>query len=109
MAWIIIALIVSLITAGGDYFIKRAGADPSKFVIWQFLFLGSLLYVLTGIGWFFVMKHIKLTSVGVIYGVSTVLFISMLGIFIFHERLNWYEIVGVIMAVSSIILLARFA
>jgi len=108
MAWVIFALIVSLITAGGDYFIKRAGADASKFVIWQFLFLGSLLYLLTGIGWFFVMKHMKLTSVGVIYGVSTVLFLALLGVFVFHDRLNWYEVLGVVMAISSIILLARF-
>lgn len=109
MAWIIYALIVSLITVGGDYFIKRAGADASKFVVWQFLFAGILLYILTGIGWFYVMKHVKLTSLGVVYGVSTVLFVSLLGIFVFHERLNWYEFIGVIMAISSIMLLARFA
>jgi len=94
---------------GGDYLIKRSGADPSRPVVWSFLVSGLALYVLTGIGWFFIMKHLKFTSIAVVYGVSTVLFLALLGVFVFQERLSWYEIIGVIMAVSSITLLAKFA
>jgi multidrug transporter EmrE-like cation transporter len=60
-------------------------------------------------GWVFVMKHLKLATIGVVYSVSMVLLLTAIGIVFFREFLNYYEIAGLIMANASLILLVRFA
>jgi drug/metabolite transporter (DMT)-like permease len=55
------------------------------------------------------MKHIKLSSLGVIYSLTTVLLLVAIGVFYFHEKLNIYEIIGIVAAIVSVILLSRFA
>ena len=39
---------------------------------------------------------------------STVLLLALLGVFVFRERLNSFEVVGMVFAVISIFLLSRF-
>jgi multidrug transporter EmrE-like cation transporter len=54
------------------------------------------------------MKHLKLATVGVVYSVSMVLLLTAVGVFRFKESLNVLEIVGLVMAVGSLLLLTRF-
>ncbi len=70
---------------------------------------GTLVYALSAFGWFYVMKHIKLSSLGVIYAITSVLLLVIVGIVYFHDKLNVYEIMGVVMAFISLILLTKFA
>ena len=105
---ILITLFLSAVGVVGDFFIKMAGQGP-KYIEIKWLIIGSLCYISTIFGWLYVMKHIKLSSLGVIYSLATVLLLVAIGVFYFHEKLNVYEIIGIITAIASVILMSRFA
>jgi undecaprenyl phosphate-alpha-L-ara4N flippase subunit ArnF len=105
---IIFILLMNLVVLAGDYFLKLAG-NTDSYVHPKFFAIGMVIQILTTIGWFIAMKHMKLTTIAVYYSVSTILYLSALGIFVFQEKLNHFEIVGVVTAVLSLFLLARFA
>ena len=105
---ILVVVFLAIVGVIGDFFIKLSGHGP-KFMDVKWFIVGSLVYISTIAGWFYVMKHIKLSSLGVIYSLTTILFLVVIGVFYFHEKLNIYEIVGIITAIVSIILLTRFA
>lgn len=73
------------------------------------LILGAVIYGLTAFGWFFVMRKIKLSTVGVLYGVSCVVLLTLVGVFYFKEKINPLEIFGIALAIISLIILSRFA
>lgn len=101
-------VVLALVGVAGDFLIKLAGSGK-KFVDWRWLMLGLLVYASTAFGWFFVMKNIRLTTLGVYYSVATVLFLVLVGVFYFQESINTYEIIGIAMAIGSLIILGRFA
>ena len=100
------AILLSLFTSLGDYFIKKA--SQQKFSWLFLLILGSIIYASTALGWFFILKKMKLSSMAVVYSTSLVLFSVLIGVFCFKEKLNYFEISGIIMAVLSMALLYRF-
>jgi multidrug transporter EmrE-like cation transporter len=104
-----ISIIIFLAGVGvlGDYFIKLSG-NGSKYILYQPFFIGMILYALTAVGWFYVMKHIKLGPLGIFYSVTTVILLALVGTIFFKEHLNIYEIVGIVLGIISIIILARF-
>ena len=104
----LIVIGLSLIGVLGDYFIKLSGNSNIKYIDLKLFLIGLIVYSSTAVGWFFVMKHIKLGTLGGIYGVTTVIDLTIIGVTVFKEHLNIYEIVGIIAGVSSIILLSRF-
>jgi multidrug transporter EmrE-like cation transporter len=106
--YLALVVLLSLIGVVGDFFVKLAGSG-TKFIELRWFIIGFLIYASTAFGWFFVMKHIKLATLGVFYAVSTVLFITIVGVFYFKESLNVYEVVGIVTAIISIVLLGRFA
>jgi small multidrug resistance pump len=75
----------------------------------RWFYLGFAVYASTAIGWVFVMKHLKLGTIGVIYSVSMILLLTGIGVIFFKEPLSSYELVGLAMAVASLFLLIRFA
>ena len=103
-----VAFFLSIITVLADVFIKNASLQTS-FSGWSLLSLGCLIYALTGLGWFYVMRHMKLSTLGVIYGITCILLLAAVSVFYFKEKISSIEIVGIILAVISIIILARFA
>ncbi|MBS3079490.1 hypothetical protein J4218_05180 [Candidatus Pacearchaeota archaeon] len=105
---LIIAVILALIGVLGDFFVKVA-SNNTGFSGYKWLILGAVIYSLTSIGWFFVMRHVKLSTLGVYYAISTVIFLTMVSVFYFKESLNHYEIIGIVLAIVSLILLAKFA
>ncbi len=104
---VFVAISLGLVGVIADAFMKKAGAGPA-YVDVKWFILGTLVYVSTIFGWFFVMKTLKLSTVGVVYGVSSILFLVFAGIIFFGERLNLFEWIGVAFAVVSILLLAKF-
>ena len=72
---LVCAVLLALVGVVGDFFVKLAGKEESFDLKW--LVLGALIYATTAIGWFFVMKHMKLVSLGVIYALSTILFFNV--------------------------------
>lgn len=99
---------LAIVGVGGDFLIKLAGSGK-KFVDWRWLMLGLAVYASTAFGWFFVMKNIKLSTLGVYYSITTALFLVLVGTVYFHESVNTYEIIGIAMAIGSLIILGRFA
>ena len=55
------------------------------------------------------MKYLKLATISVLYSVSLVLLLTAIGVVLFHESLNYFEVIGIVMAVISLVLLMRFA
>ena len=98
---------IAAITVLGDYFLKLASQQASA-VYNRWFLAGIVIYALCSFGWVFAMRHMKLATIGVVYSLSTVLLLAALGVFVFGESLNRYEVAGIGFAVLSILLLARF-
>ena len=105
---LIAAVLLALIGVIGDFFINLAG-EGKKFIELGWFIIGFLIYAATAFGWFFVMKHIKLSTLGVFYAISTMLFLTIVSVFYFKESISPYEIIGIVLAVISIILLGKLA
>jgi len=92
----------------GDYLLKLASSqkDPLRS---GWFYIGFAVYASTAFGWVYVMRHLKLATIGVVYSVSMILLLTAIGAVAFRESLSAYEIVGIVMAVAALILLMRFA
>ena len=105
---VLITIAFSVIGVLGDYFLKLASArEQSLRTIW--FYIGFALYASTAFGWVFVMKHLKLATISVLYSVSLVLLLTAIGVVLFQESLNYFEVIGIMLAVASLVLLMRFA
>jgi len=105
---VIVTVAFSLLGVLGDYFLKLASEQPSALATRAF-YVGFVVYASTAFGWVFVMKHLKLATIGVVYSVSMVLLLTAIGTVFFRESLGRYEVLGLAMAICSLILLVRFA
>ena len=105
---VVVTIAFSLLGVLGDYFLKLASAHENSLKTKAF-YIGFVVYASTAFGWVFVMKHLKLATIGVVYSVSLVLLLTAIGVVLFREPLNYYEMAGLVMAIASLILLVRFA
>ena len=107
-----LAVLVTVAFSGvgvlGDYFLKLASEQPSSLRSAWF-YVGFAIYASTAFGWVFVMKYLKLGTIGVVYSVSMVLLLTAIGVVGFRETLNAYEVVGLVLAIAALALLMRFA
>jgi drug/metabolite transporter (DMT)-like permease len=105
---VVVTVAFSLVGVLGDYFLKVASAEEHSLRSPAF-YVGFAVYASTAFGWLFVMKHLKLATIGVVYSVSMILLLTTIGVAVFGEKVSAAEIVGVLLAVASLILLVRFA
>ena len=98
----------SVIGVLGDYFLKLASAREQPLRTTWF-YLGFVLYASTAFGWVFVMGRLRLATISVLYSVSLMLLLTGIGVVLFRESLSYYEVIGIILAVASLVLLMRFA
>src|ERR1043166_1166693 len=105
---VLVTFAFSVIGVVGDYFLKLASAHEQPLRT-SWFYLGFVLYASTAFGWVFVMSHLKLATIGVLYSVSLVLLLTVIGVVLFRESLSYFEITGIILAVASLVLLMRFA
>ena len=92
----------------GDYFLKLASGE--QHVLWNRWFLiGLAIYASTAFGWVFALRSMKLATIGVVYSLCMIVFLALVGIVLFKERLNVAEAAGIVMAIAALILLSRFA
>jgi small multidrug resistance pump len=104
---VLVTLAFSVIGVVGDYFLKIASTREQP--LWTgWFYLGFALYASTAFGWVFVMRHMKLATIGVLYSVSMILLLTTIGVVVFRESLNRFEILGIVLAVASLVLLIRF-
>jgi drug/metabolite transporter (DMT)-like permease len=92
----------------GDYLLKRASARPAPLRSAWF-YAGFAVYASTAFGWVYVLRHLKLATVGVVYSISMILLLAGVGVVAFREPLNAPEVVGLALAIAALILLMRFA
>ena len=105
---VLVTIAFSVIGVLGDYFLKLASAREQPLRA-SWFYLGFTLYASTAFGWVFVMKHLKLATISVLYSVSLMLLLTAIGVVLFQESLNYFEVVGIVLAVTSLMLLMRFA
>ena|SRR5689334_19698736 len=105
---VLVTIAFSVIGVLGDYFLKLASTRDQPLRATSF-YLGFALYASTAFGWVFVMKHLKLATISVLYSVSLVLLLSAIGVVLFKESLNSFEVTGIVLAGVSLVLLMRFA
>ncbi len=105
---ILVTLGFSAVGVLGDYLLKLASARPNPLRSGWF-YLGFAVYASTAFGWVYVMRHLKLATIGVVYSVAMILLLTAIGAIGFRESLNADEVVGLLMAVGSLVLLMRFA
>ena len=104
-----IGLAIALAAAGvvADYFLKLASVEPASAQS-KWFWIGVGVYALMGSGWVYVMRHLSFSEIGIVYSVATVLFLTLVGTVVLNETLQRHELVGVAMALGSILLLSRF-
>jgi drug/metabolite transporter (DMT)-like permease len=105
---VIVTVAFSAIGVIGDYFLKLASTREQPLRTGWF-YLGFALYASTAFGWVFVMKHLKLATISVLYSVSMILLLTGVGVVMFRESLNYFELAGIILAIAALVLLMRFA
>lgn len=105
---LLLSLGLSVITIFGDFLLKNASLKSGSGG-WLLLIIGCVLYGLTGLGWFFLMREAKLSTLGVIYSVAMIIGLTVLSVFIFREKITPMEIVGVVLAIVAVMILYRFA
>lgn len=105
---IAVVVLLSVLGVVGDYFLKRASAEE-RFLWNRWFPVGIAIYASTAFGWVYALRNMKLATIGVVYSMCMILFLAILGIVVFKERLAIGELAGIAMAVGSLILLSRFA
>src|SRR5262245_59113270 len=100
----IVTVAFSVVGVVGDYFLKLASGREQPLRSGWF-YVGFAFYASTAFGWVFVMQHLKLGTIGVLYSVSMILLLTLIGVVFFGESLNRYEIAGVVLAVVALLLL----
>src|SRR5262245_23355577 len=105
---VVVTVAFSLVGVLGDYFLKLASGREQPLRTGSF-YLGFVLYASTAFGWVFVMRHLKLATISVLYSVSMVLLLTAVGVVLFREALSYYEVAGIVLARASLVLLMRFA
>ena len=105
---VLVTIAFSLLGVLGDYFLKVASGQEHWLRSPSF-YVGFVVYASTAFGWLVVMKHLKLGTIGVLYSMTMIVLLTAVGVVVFGERLSFAEVVGLILALASLVLLVRFA
>jgi drug/metabolite transporter (DMT)-like permease len=108
--WLPLLVTVGMSVVGvlGDYLLKLASTQPAPLRS-RWFYLGFAVYASTALGWVYVMRSLKLATIGVVYSVSMILLLAAIGVFTFKEPIGPAEVAGLALAVASLVLLMRFA
>lgn len=101
------AVAMSAIGIAGDFFLKRASGRAEPLLSADFL-VGLALYASTAFAWVFLMRHLELATIGVVYSVCMILMLVSMGVAFFGEVPSTRELLGIGLAIASLFLLARF-
>ena len=104
---ILVTVLFSVVGVVGDYFLKLASGTERSFTSTWFA-IGLFVYSSTAFGWLYVMRHLKLGTIGVVYSTSMILLLTAIGVLCFDEKLTRSEMLGILLAVSALALLSRF-
>lgn len=103
----IFILLITTITATGDYFLKKSGQNTNT-LFNKHLITGTLIYTFTSIMWAFTYKYMKFSTSVTIYSIFSIIIFAFIGVFIFKDTISIIEIIGIIFAILSLVILVRF-
>jgi multidrug transporter EmrE-like cation transporter len=108
--WAAVLLTVGFSAFGvlGDYFLKKASEQEYPVTTRAFL-VGFAVYSSTAFGWLFVMRYLKLGTIGVVYSMSLIVLLTLTGVFAFGESVSRSEVLGIVLALAALVLLVRHA
>lgn len=104
---IILIFILCIVGVIADYFLKVAG-EGAKFIEPKPFIFGFVIYASTAIGWFLILKYLRLAEVGLFYSIFMMILLAAMGVFMFNEQLNVREYVGLGLGIVSLLLMSRF-
>jgi multidrug transporter EmrE-like cation transporter len=105
---LVVTVSFSVVGVIGDYLLKLASEQRAPLKSGWF-YVGFAVYASTAFGWVYVMRHLKLATIGAVYSVSMILLLTGVGVVAFRQPPNAYEVAGLAMAIGSLVLLMRFA
>jgi multidrug transporter EmrE-like cation transporter len=108
MGTVLILTIATALTLAGDYCIKVASGDQDGLSSKTFM-LGALLYAMPSVAWFFLMRSHSLAAVGVYYSAAVIILLATLGCLVFKEAFGLREVVGLSLAIASVVVMSREA
>jgi len=95
-------LISATFFALGEYLSKIWGNGPSI----HLAFLVVIAYALGSLSWLPALLHKnQLAIMGTLWLLLAILVTITLGIFVFHEKINTFQVIGVILAIIAMVLL----
>ncbi len=103
---ILFVLSIVVLTLIGDYLLKLASARPAPLATWQFA-AGAIVYGSSAVGWVYAMKYMSLAGIGVAYSMLVIIFLAIMGMTLFDEKLAPREILGLTLACVSLGLMSR--
>ena len=105
---LVVTVAFSVVGIVGDSLLKLASEQRAPLRSGWF-YLGFAVYASTAFGWVYVLRHLKMATIGAVYSVSMILLLTGVGAAAFGQRLNASEVAGLAMAIGSLVLLMRFA
>jgi len=105
---VLVTIAFSLLGVLGDYFLKVV-SGREHWLRSPAFYVGFVVYASTAFGWLFALKHLKLGTIGVLYSMTMIVLLTAVGVVVFGERLSFPEVVGLMLALASLVLLVRFA
>jgi multidrug transporter EmrE-like cation transporter len=106
---LMLAVGLSIVTAIADSLIKKATVIKSSTLIYTLIIIGAIIYAFTALGWYKVLQRMELLNAGVIYTLSFIILIALISVFYFKEKLLVVELVGLVLAIISIVIMYRFS
>lgn len=98
----------TLVVIAGDFILKNA-VEKGHALHSPSVFLACGLYAVSAAGWFLALRHVSLAQTGVASAIFTLMALVAMGVFLFGEKLATREVLGIAMAVGSMLLMARVA
>lgn len=98
----------TLVVIAGDFALKSA-VDKGFALRSPTVFLGGVLYAATAAGWFLALRHVSLAQAGVAPVLFTLMALVTMGVVLFGGKIALREVLGIAMAVGSMLLMAQVA
>jgi drug/metabolite transporter (DMT)-like permease len=96
-----ILVFVAAATLVGDYFIKTSALSQAG-IHNPRLAIGAVIYALTAIGWFFLMRSHSLAMVAVIFTAMTTVVLVGMGYFLFDEGFRARDGIGLALSILAL-------
>ena len=103
MSTVAMVIFLSAVLLAGDALVKQATVSKQ----YGLCVLAGVLWVASIPGWYYVVNGHRLAMTGAVFAVVSIVGTTLIGIFAFHEKICASEWLGLVLAVASMVLLAR--